>query len=70
MLRLPLTVAPVFLEWLERTQSMRAARIESRIRDVSRRQAERSAVRRTRVSGRRRDGAADWRPLPTIRQEA
>jgi DNA repair photolyase len=34
MLRLPLTVAPVFLEWLRRTQPERAARIESRIRDV------------------------------------
>ncbi len=34
MLRLPLTVAPVFLEWLGRTQPTRAARIESRIRTV------------------------------------
>jgi DNA repair photolyase len=34
MLRLPLTVAPVFLEWLGRTQPTRAARIESRIRGV------------------------------------
>ena len=34
MLRLPLTVAPVFLEWLRRTQPTRAARIEGRIRAV------------------------------------
>ena len=34
MLRLPLTVAPVFLEWLNRTQPTRAARVESRIRTV------------------------------------
>jgi DNA repair photolyase len=34
MLRLPLTVAPVFLEWLQRTQPDRATRIEGRIRDV------------------------------------
>jgi DNA repair photolyase len=34
MLRLPLTVAPVFLEWLERTQPDRAGRIEGRIREV------------------------------------
>jgi DNA repair photolyase len=34
MLRLPLTVAPVFLEWLGRTQPTRAARVESRIRAV------------------------------------
>ncbi|MBV9125374.1 MAG: PA0069 family radical SAM protein, partial [Planctomycetes bacterium] len=34
MLRLPLTVAPVFLEWLKRTQPARAARIEGRIRSV------------------------------------
>jgi len=34
MLRLPWTVAPVFLEWLGRTQPTRAARVESRIRAV------------------------------------
>ncbi len=34
MLRLPLTVAPVFLEWLERTHPEQRARIEGRIRDV------------------------------------
>ncbi len=34
MLRLPLTVAPVFLEWLNRTQPTRAARVEGRIREV------------------------------------
>jgi DNA repair photolyase len=34
MLRLPWTVAPVFLEWLRRTQPLRAARVESRIRAV------------------------------------
>ena len=34
MLRLPLTVAPVFLEWLERCYPDRAARIEGRIRGV------------------------------------
>jgi DNA repair photolyase len=32
LLRLPLTVAPVFLEWLERTQPTRDSRIEGRIR--------------------------------------
>ena len=32
LLRLPLTVRPVFLEWLERTQSARKDRVESRIR--------------------------------------
>jgi DNA repair photolyase len=34
MLRLPLTVAPVFLEWLRRTQPERAERVEARIRGV------------------------------------
>jgi hypothetical protein len=34
MLRLPLTVAPVFLEWLERCYPDRAARIVGRIRGV------------------------------------
>jgi DNA repair photolyase len=34
MLRLPWTVAPVFLEWLGRAQPLRAARVESRIRAV------------------------------------
>jgi DNA repair photolyase len=34
LLRLPLTVAPVFREWLEREQSIRAERIVSRVRDV------------------------------------
>ena len=34
MLRLPLTVAPVFLEWLGRCYPDRAARIEGRIRGV------------------------------------
>jgi DNA repair photolyase len=34
LLRLPLSVAPVFLEWLKRTQPDRAARVESRIREV------------------------------------
>ena len=33
-LRLPLTVAPVFLEWLGRCYPDRAARIEGRIRGV------------------------------------
>jgi DNA repair photolyase len=32
MLRLPLTVAPVFLEWLQREQPGRAQKIESRLR--------------------------------------
>jgi DNA repair photolyase len=32
LLRLPLTVAPVFLEWLQREQPARAQKIESRIR--------------------------------------
>ncbi|MCA9269897.1 MAG: PA0069 family radical SAM protein [Planctomycetales bacterium] len=31
-LRLPLTVQPVFLEWLERTQTLRKEKIEARIR--------------------------------------
>ncbi len=34
LLRLPLTVAPVFREWLERAQPRRLQRIESRIRDA------------------------------------
>jgi DNA repair photolyase len=34
MLRLPLTVAPVFLEWLEREQPGRAKKIEGRIRGM------------------------------------
>jgi DNA repair photolyase len=34
LLRLPLTVAPVFREWLERTQPSRLERIEGRIRDT------------------------------------
>jgi DNA repair photolyase len=32
LLRLPLTVRPVFLEWLERTQPLRQERVLSRIR--------------------------------------
>ena len=32
MLRLPLTVAPVFLEWLEREQPGRAKKVEARVR--------------------------------------
>jgi DNA repair photolyase len=34
LVRLPLTVAPVFREWLEREQTGRASRIEGRIRDT------------------------------------
>jgi len=34
LLRLPLTVAPVFREWLEREQPARLAKVESRIRDT------------------------------------
>jgi DNA repair photolyase len=34
LLRLPLTVRPVFLEWLERTQPLKKGRIESRIRST------------------------------------
>jgi len=34
LLRLPLTVEPVFLEWLERTEPQKRARIEGRIRDT------------------------------------
>jgi len=34
LLRLPLTVAPVFLEWLERTHPALRRRVEERIRDV------------------------------------
>jgi len=34
LLRLPLTVEPVFLEWLERTQVSKAARIAGRIRQT------------------------------------
>ncbi|MDA0285285.1 MAG: radical SAM protein, partial [Planctomycetota bacterium] len=33
-LRLPLTVRPVFMEWLERTQPLKRDRIESRIRST------------------------------------
>jgi DNA repair photolyase len=36
MLRLPLTVEPVFLEWLHRTQPLKAARVESLIRATRR----------------------------------
>lgn len=34
LLRLPLAVAPVFLDWLERTRPGKAARIEGRVRDT------------------------------------
>lgn len=34
LLRLPLTVRPIFLEWLERTQPLKKKRIESRIRST------------------------------------
>ncbi|MCA9169648.1 MAG: radical SAM protein, partial [Planctomycetales bacterium] len=34
LLRLPLTVEPVFLEWLRRTQPLKAERIEGRIRET------------------------------------
>ena len=34
LLRLPLTVAPVFHEWLHRTRPLEAARVEARIRDT------------------------------------
>ncbi|MDA0587882.1 MAG: PA0069 family radical SAM protein [Planctomycetota bacterium] len=34
MLRLPLTVEPVFMEWLERTQPDKRARVEGRIRNT------------------------------------
>lgn len=34
LLRLPLTVKPVFLEWLERTQPLRKGRVESLIRST------------------------------------
>jgi DNA repair photolyase len=34
MLRLPLTVAPVFLEWLDRTHPAQRTRIEGRLREV------------------------------------
>lgn len=34
ILRLPLTVRPVFLEWLERTQSLRAEKVKSMVRSV------------------------------------
>lgn len=34
LLRLPLTVEPVFMEWLERTQPDQRAKIEGRIRDT------------------------------------
>jgi DNA repair photolyase len=34
LLRLPLTVAPVFVEWLERTQPQRAARVLGRLRST------------------------------------
>lgn len=34
LLRLPLTVRPVFLEWLQRTQPLKAAKVESLIRST------------------------------------
>ena len=34
MLRLPMTVAPVFQEWLERTQAMRAQKVLNRVRQT------------------------------------
>ncbi|MCA9246026.1 MAG: PA0069 family radical SAM protein [Planctomycetales bacterium] len=34
LLRLPLTVRPVFMEWLQRTQPLQAERVEARIRDT------------------------------------
>src|SRR5439155_7489595 len=34
LIRLPLTVAPVFREWLEREQPRRIGRIEGRLRDA------------------------------------
>jgi DNA repair photolyase len=34
LLRLPLTVEPVFLEWLRRTQPLKADKVEQRIRDT------------------------------------
>jgi DNA repair photolyase len=34
LLRLPLTVEPVFLEWLKRTQPTKAAKVESLIRQT------------------------------------
>ena len=34
LLRLPLTVEPIFLDWLERTQPLKKDRIESRIRST------------------------------------
>jgi DNA repair photolyase len=34
MLRLPLAVKPVFLEWLERTQALSQAKVEALIRAV------------------------------------
>ena len=34
LLRLPLTVRPIFLDWLERTQPLKKDRIESRIRST------------------------------------
>ncbi len=36
LLRLPLTVEPVFMEWLQRTQPDRASKVESRIRATRR----------------------------------
>ena len=34
LLRLPMTVKPVFLEWLSRTQGDRATRVQQRIRQT------------------------------------
>jgi len=34
LVRLPLAVAPVFLEWLNRTQPLRATKVEARIRQI------------------------------------
>lgn len=34
LLRLPLTVEPIFIEWLQRTQSLKAEKVLSRVRDT------------------------------------
>jgi DNA repair photolyase len=54
MIRLPLTVAPVFLEWLERARPDRAQKVEQRIRSI------REGRLNTSDFGRRMSGSGEW----------
>ena len=69
LLRLPLTVKPVFLEWLERTQPL--AREADRRFDPrhARRQTQQSEVRRAHARQRRNRGA-NLQNLPRLQDEA